>query len=125
MTGQSNVNQSIIIPGFPISTTCKSNQQQQSRDGRPIPFGIQELDDEVVLDDVHLLDCRDGVDPYPLERERERALQPLVIRGVYLLDNLLLPSKYGQSRQEVVVSSSRSRACHEHLAALPAGVGSR
>lgn len=51
-------------------------------------FGIQELDDEIVLEDVHLLDCRDGVDPYSLER----ALQPLVVGRARLVDSLLLPT---------------------------------
>jgi len=52
-------------------------------------FGIQELDDEVVLEDVDLLDCRNGIDPYSLER----ALQPLVVRGGRLVDSLLLPEQ--------------------------------
>jgi len=52
-------------------------------------FGIQELDDEVVLEDVDLLDCRNGIDSYSLER----ALQPLVVRGGRLVDSLLLPEQ--------------------------------
>jgi hypothetical protein len=43
----------------------------------------------VVLEDVDLLDCGDGVDPYSLER----ALQPLVVRGGRLVDSLLLPER--------------------------------
>ena len=67
--------------------TCNSNQQQQQQCRGWQTFGIQELDDEIVLEDVHLLDCRDGVDPYSLER----ALQPLVVRSARLVDSLLLP----------------------------------
>jgi hypothetical protein len=52
-------------------------------------FGIQELDDEVVLEDVDLLYRRDGVDSYSLER----ALQPLVVGGGRLVDSLLLPEQ--------------------------------
>uniref|UniRef100_A0A0A8ZSL0 Transcription factor btf3, putative n=1 Tax=Arundo donax TaxID=35708 RepID=A0A0A8ZSL0_ARUDO len=55
---------------------------------RSLHFGIQELNDEIVLEDVDLLDCGNGVDPYSLER----ALQPLVVSGSSLVDSLLLPA---------------------------------
>lgn len=45
------------------------------------------MDDGVFLEDVDLLDARDGVDSKPLER----VLQALVIRGGRLVHRLFLP----------------------------------
>jgi len=55
------------------------------RDGC-LNFRVEEMDHIVVLENVHFLDPRDRVHPEALECP----LQPLVIRGVCLVDGLLL-----------------------------------
>jgi hypothetical protein len=79
---QTNESVTLRIPPFQASISTREEEEQET-------FGIQELDDEIVLEDVDLLDSGDGVDPYSLER----ALEPLVVRGGGLVDSLLLPEE--------------------------------
>jgi len=52
-------------------------------------LGVLEVDHVLALEQVHLLDARNGVDAQPLQR----ALQPLVVRRRRLVHCLLLSAR--------------------------------
>lgn len=53
-----------------------------------LTLGVNEVDDGVILEDVHLLNARDSVHAQALQG----VLQPLVVSGGRLVDGLLLPA---------------------------------
>jgi len=53
-----------------------------------LTLGVGEMDDRVILDDVDLLNPRNGVDTQPFQC----TLQALIIRGRSFMLSLLLPT---------------------------------
>jgi len=74
-------------------------------------LGVLEVDHVLALEQVHLLDARDGVDAQPLQR----ALQPLVVRRRRLVHCLLLSARAHRRVVRLGYHTSAGRAARRLL----------